>query len=303
MTETRTVAVIGLGSMGYGVAASILRAGHRTHGIDVNPDRVAQFRAEGGTPGRFPEIGAQVDAVVLVVINAAQVQDILFGAAGIVPALRDGTAVICCSTVAPEFARRMEVLCSEHGLSFLDAPISGGPEQAAEGALSVMAAGSAAAFAAARPVLEAMAQDIFEMGESAGAGSAMKAVNQLLTGVHIAAAAEAMTFAMTQGIDPQTFLDVIARTPGTSYALESRGPRMATGDLAPYNTVDVWRKDLGIVQDIARAAGFSAPLASTALQQFLAAAGTGLGRKGDAAIVEVYARNAGLTRPEESGDT
>ncbi|ARE42217.1 2-hydroxy-3-oxopropionate reductase [Rhodovulum sp. P5] len=297
MTDQRSVAVVGLGSMGYGVAGSILRAGHRTYGIDINPDQVARFRAEGGTPGRFPDIGKDVDVVVIVVINSAQTEDVLFGAAGIVPSLRDGAVVMSCATVAPDFARRMEARCAEHGLLYLDAPISGGPKRAADGALSVLASGSAAAFDAARPVLDAMAANVFELGEAAGAGSAMKAVNQLLVGVHIAATAEAMTFGMTQGIDPDKFIEIITKSAGTSWALEDRAPHIAHGDYTPHSAVNIWPKDLGIVQDIARSASFSAPISSAALQQFIAAAGMGLGREDDAALAKVYAHHAGLTLP------
>jgi 3-hydroxyisobutyrate dehydrogenase-like beta-hydroxyacid dehydrogenase len=160
-----------------------------------------------------------------------------------------------------------------------------------------MAAGSPAAFAAARPVLAATAETVFELGDAPGAGSAMKAVNQLLAGVHIAAMAEALTFGMTQGIEPARFLEVISRCAGTSWMLENRAPHIVAGDYTPRSTVDIWPKDLGIVLEIAGRARFAAPLAAAALQQFLAASGSGLGAEDDAAVAKVYARNAGLTLP------
>ena len=162
-----------------------------------------------------------------------------------------------------------------------------------------MASGSEAAFAAARPVLDAIAETVFELGGDPGAGSAMKAVNQLLAGVHIAAMAEALTFGITQGVAPAKFLEVISKCAGTSWMLENRAPHIVAGDYTPRSSVDIWPKDLGIVLDIARSARFSAPLTAAALQQFLAASGSGLGREDDAAVVKVYARNAGLTLPGE----
>jgi 3-hydroxyisobutyrate dehydrogenase-like beta-hydroxyacid dehydrogenase len=290
-------AIIGLGSMGYGMAASVLRAGHVAYGFDIDPARVARFRADGGADGDLADIAAGLDAVVVVVLNAAQTEAVLFGDAGVVKRLRRGAAVMACATVAPDFARRMEARCAEAGVHYLDAPISGGSVKAARGELSVMASGTPAAFAALEPILDATAKTVFRLGDAAGAGSAMKAVNQLLAGVHIATMAEAITFAMTQGISPQTFLDVIPKCAGTSWMLENRAPHIAAGDYTPRSQIDIWPKDLGIVLDIARAAKFAAPMTAAALQQFLAAAGSGLGREDDAAVAKVYARNAGLKLP------
>ena len=287
------VAVIGLGSMGYGMAQSCLRAGLATHGADINPAQAARLRDEGGEaePG-IP------DAVVVVVLNAAQTEAVLFGEAGVVAGLRPGAVVIACATVAPAFARAMAARCARAGVHYLDAPISGGAAKAAQGRLSVMAAGAPEAFAAAKPALDAMAETVFDLGAEPGAGSAMKAVNQLLAGVHIAAMAEAMTFGMTQGVAPETFMKVIPHCAGTSWMLENRGPHVVDGDYSPKSQVNIWPKDLGIVLDIARDAKFGAPLTAAALQQFLAAAGSGLGGEDDAAVAKVYARNAGLSLPE-----
>ena len=193
--------------------------------------------------------------------------------------LRRGAVVVACATVPPAFARAMAARCGEAGLLYLDAPISGGSVKAAEGRLSVMASGAPEAFAAARPVLEATAETVFELGTQPGAGSAMKAVNQLLAGVHIAAMAEALTFGMTQGIAPARFLEVISRCAGTSWMLENRAPHVVAGDYAPRSAVDIWPKDLGIVLETAREARFAAPLAAAALQQFLAASGSGSGAR------------------------
>jgi 3-hydroxyisobutyrate dehydrogenase len=294
------VGVIGLGSMGYGIAASLLRAGHEVYGADINPAAVKRLRAEGGAAADLASTAAELNAIIVVVLNAEQVEAVLFGAEGIMRRLVPGSVVVMCVTAAPDYARSAAKRCGAQGVLFLDAPISGGSVRAASGTLSVMASGTPEAFAAARPVLDAMAEKVFELGPEAGAGSAMKAVNQLLAGVHIAAMAEAITFAISQGIKPATFMDVIPACAGTSWMLENRGPHVAAGDYTPHSAVDIWPKDLGIVLDVARASKFAAPITAAALQQFICASGMGLGREDDAAVAKVYARNAGLTLPMQA---
>jgi len=294
------IAIIGLGSMGYGMAQSLLRAGHTTYGYDINADTATRFQTEGGSAGALAEVAGTLDAVVVVVLNAAQTQSVLFDDDGVVDLLKPGAVVMACATVAPEFARDMAAQCEAAGVHYLDAPISGGSVKASEGALSVMASGTAETFAAARPVLEATAATVFELGDTAGAGSAMKSVNQLLAGVHIAAMAEAMTFGMTQGIEPAQFVEVISKCAGTSWMLENRAPHIVEGDYTPHSSVDIWPKDLGIVLDVAKKAKFAAPITAAALQQFIAASGSGLGAQDDAAVAKVYARNAGLTLPGDA---
>ena len=291
--------VVGLGSMGYGIASSLLRAGHAVCGTDVNADAIQRLRVEGAMAQTISAAAPGLEALVVVVLNAAQVEAVLFGVDGLAAKLDKGAVVICCVTVAPDFARSMAQRCEALGLLYLDAPISGGSVKAAAGKLSVMASGTSEAFAAARPVLAATAEKVFELGDSAGMGSAMKAVNQMLAGIHIAAMAEAVTFGMTQGISPETFLKVIPDCAGTSWMLENRAPHVVSGDYTPHSAVDIWPKDLGIVLDAARAAKFAAPLTAAALQQFVAASGIGLGRQDDAAVAKVYARNASLTLPGE----
>jgi len=296
------IAVFGLGAMGYGIASSVLRAGHTTFGFDVVPTQMARFQTDGGAKGTPQDVASTLDAVAVVVLNAAQTEAVLFGKDGIVPHLRKGAVVLACATVPPDFARDMEARCAAYGVLYLDAPISGGAAKAAAGKLSIMASGTDAAFTAAQPVLDATAETVFTLGDAAGAGSAMKAVNQLLAGVHIATMAEALTFGMTQGVAPDKFVEVISKCAGTSWMLENRAPHIVDGDYTPLSSVNIWPKDLGIVLDIAKSAQFSAPITAVALQQFIAAAGMGLGGEDDAAVAKVYARNADLTLPGEEED-
>ena len=285
--------------MGFGIAQSALRAGHSVWGVDVNADQVAKFQDEGGQTSTLTEVASRLDVVIVVVLNAAQTEAVLFGESGLVASLKPGAVVLACATVPPDFARDMAARCSKVGVHYLDAPISGGSVKAAQGQLSIMASGTPEAFAAAGPVLSGIAETVFRLGDDAGAGSAMKAVNQLLAGVHIATMAEAMTFGMTQGVAPEKFVEVITKCAGSSWMLENRAPHIVAGDYTPHSSVNIWPKDLGIVLDIAKSAQFSAPITAAALQQFVAAAGMGHGLEDDAAVAKVYARNAGLTLPGE----
>jgi len=295
-----TIAVFGLGSMGYGMAQSLLAAGHTVYGYDISEAQMSAFAAAGGATAPVSEAASTFDCVVVVVLNAAQMEAVLFGPEGVAPSMRRGSCIVACPTVSPDNARDFATRAEGFGIHYLDAPISGGAVKARAGALSIMAAGPGDAFEAAAPVLEATAETVFRLGDTVGAGSAMKAVNQLLAGVHIAAMSEALTFGMTQGIEPEQFLDVISKCAGTSWMLENRTPHIVDGDYTPNSQINIWPKDLGIVLDIAKSAGFSAPIAATALQQYMVAVGMGLGAEDDAALAKVYARNVGLKLPGDA---
>ncbi len=305
MSDTATssagpVGVVGLGSMGFGMAGSLVAAGLDAYGFDVASAAVDRFVAAGGKSGDLQDLAGRFSCVVLVVLNAPQTEQILFGPSGLAARLGKGTAIIACATVPPAFAEDMAARCEALGLQYLDAPISGGSVKAAKGQLTIMASGADAAFAAAQPALDAMAERVFNLGPKPGTGSAMKAVNQLLAGVHIAAMAEAMTFGMAHGVDGQQMVEVISQCAGSSWMFENRGPHVVAGDYTPHSAVDIWLKDLGIVLDMARGKKFGAPLTAAALQQFLAASGSGLGAEDDAAVAKVYARNAGLDLPAKA---
>src|ERR1700761_4733145 len=160
-----------------------------------------------------------------------------------------------------------------------------------------MAPGPPKALARARPALGAMAAKVYELGDEAGQGSAFKMINQLLAGVHIAAACEAMTLAAKQGLDLARVYEVITASAGNSWMFENRVPHILDGDYAPRSAIDIFVKDLGIVQDMARAERFPAPLAAAALQMYLAASGAGMGQDDDASLARVYAQLSGAKLP------
>lgn len=292
------VGVFGLGSMGFGMAKSALDAGFSVYGFDPNEQAVQKFKDSGGQQAPLVEIAANLNVVVVVVVNAAQTESVLLGDNGVIDQMSPGSTVVACATVPPEFAKAMESQCQKRGVHYLDAPISGGSVKAAAGQLTIMASGTQEAFNSARPVLDALAEKVFELGNTAGPGSAMKVVNQLLAGVHIAAAAEALTFGISQGIEASDCVDVISQCAGTSWMFENRGPHIAQGDYTPHSSVEIFVKDLGIVSDIARQSRFAAPISATALQQFIAASGMGLGGEDDSAVAKVYAMQANLELPD-----
>ena len=294
------VAVIGLGSMGFGMAASLKRAGFDVTGCDVSADAVARLVAEGGAGAKTPaEAAKDAGIVVSVVVNAAQTETILFGKDGVAETLPKDAVFISSATMDPDVARRLAKELEATGRHYLDAPISGGAQRAAQGELTILASGSAAAFAKARPALDAMAAKLYELGDQPGLGAAFKMVNQLLAGVHIVAASEAMTFAAKQGLDLKKVYDVITASAGNSWMFENRMKQVLSGDYAPRSAVEIFVKDLGIVQDMARTARFPAPLSAAALQMFLAASGAGMGREDDSSVARMYAQMSGATLPLE----
>jgi len=292
------VAVIGLGSMGFGMATSLRRKGFDVTGYDVSADAVARFAAEGGKGAKSPAEAAKgADIVVCVVLNAAQTETVMFGKDGVLETLAKDAVFVSSATMDPEVAKRLAKQLEATDRHYLDAPISGGAQRAAQGELTILASGSAAAFAKARPVLDAMAAKLYELGDAAGQGAAFKMINQLLAGVHIAAASEAITFAARQGLDLQKVYEVITASAGNSWMFENRMPNVIAGDYKPRSAVEIFVKDLGIVQDMARNARFPAPLASAALQMFLMASASGMGRDDDASVARLYGRISGTKLP------
>lgn len=291
-------AVIGLGSMGFGMAQSLLRAGFEVAGCDVSAEAVARFVALGGRGGADPaEAAKDADVVVSVVVNAAQTEGVLFGARGVAETLPQGAVFISSATMDPDVARRLAAKLEASGRLYLDAPISGGAQRAAEGALTILASGSPAAFARARPALDAMAAKLYELGDAAGQGAAFKMINQLLAGVHIAAASEAMSFAAKQGLDLRKVYEVITASAGNSWMFENRMPHVLDADYAARSAVDIFVKDLGIIQDMARAQKYPVPVSAAALQMFLMASAMGMGRDDDASVARVYAQTGGAKLP------
>lgn len=292
------VAVIGLGSMGLGIASTLVRDGFAVTGFDQSAAAMDKFATLGGQTAGSPDDAAKAaDIVLCVVVNAAQTKAALFGPDGAATAMPRGGTILSCATMSPDAARDLAALAAAQGLGYLDAPISGGAVRAAAGQMTIMASGSPAAFAQAKPVLDCIAAKVYDLGPDAGTGAAFKIVNQLLAGVHIAAACEAITFARGMGLDIAKVYEVITASAGNSWMFENRVPHILEGDYSPRSAVDIFTKDLGIVSDIGRGLTLPTPIAATALQMFVMTAAAGMGRDDDASVARMLAGLAGLDLP------
>ena len=283
------VGLIGLGAMGSGMARSLRAAGHAVSVYDVRAQAAQDFAAEGGTAcASAAELAAQCDVVISVVVNAAQTEELLFGAGGCAAAMQPGSVFVMCSTVDPNWSAALEARLQSLGLHYLDAPISGGAAKAAAGQITMMTAGRAEAYAKAGPFLDAMAARVYRLGDRAGAGSKVKIINQLLAGVHIAAAAEAMALGLREGVDPAALYEVITHSAGNSWMFENRMAHVLAADYTPLSAVDIFVKDLGLVLDLARASKFPLPLSSTAHQMFMQASTAGFAKEDDSAVIKIF---------------
>jgi 3-hydroxyisobutyrate dehydrogenase-like beta-hydroxyacid dehydrogenase len=290
------ICVIGLGSMGMGAARSCLAAGLTTYGVDLSETARASLKQAGAQAvgESAADFADRLDGVLLLVVNAAQCRAVLFGENGLAPKLRPGTAVMVSATIAAADSRAIAAELAEHGLLMLDAPVSGGAVKAAAGEMTVMAAGPRAAFDKLRPVLDAVAGKVYEIGEDIGLGATVKIVHQLLAGVHIAAGAEAMALAARAGIPLDLMYEVVTNAAGNSWMFENRMKHVVDGDYTPHSAVDIFVKDLRLVTETALGLNFPLPLASTAYTMFANASNAGFGKEDDAAVIKTF---AGITLP------
>jgi 3-hydroxyisobutyrate dehydrogenase len=287
--SAKCIGLAGLGAMGMGMAKSLRRGGYNVHVFDIRRDVAGAFAAEGGVACNSPaEMAAACEVVISVVVNAAQTETVLFGEGGAAGTMKAGSLFVMCSTVDPGWSSALEKRLAEKGILYLDAPMSGGAAKAAKGEITMMTSGHPDAYAKAGDALDAMAAKVYRLGPAAGDGSKVKMINQLLAGVHIAVAAEAMALGLREGVDPAALYDVITHSAGNSWMFENRMAHVLAGDYTPLSAVDIFVKDLGLVLDTARASKFPLPLASTAHQMFLQAASSGLGREDDSAVIKIF---------------
>ncbi len=301
--DPRALGVIGLGSMGLGAARSALRRGVTTWGCDTRAEVRDAFAKDGGHAVERPaDLEPHCRVVVVLVVNAAQTEDVLFGEHGLATSMVPGSVIVCSATVDPAIVPGWAQRLSERGLLLIDGPVSGGARKAEAGEMTVMASGEPHAFEAGLELLQACAGKVYRLGDRAGIGSTVKMVNQHLAGVHIAAACEAMALGMRAGADPAQLYEVICNSAGMSWMFQNRVPHILDGDYTPLSAVNIFVKDLGIVLDAARKLHFPLPLAASAHQLYLATAAMGHGAEDDSAVVKYYAALAGLELPAGKKD-
>lgn len=280
-------ALVGLGSMGAAMARHISAAGIDLTGFDISPQARHAFERGGGkTAKSIADAANGADVFVVMVVNAVQVREVLFG--GAVASLPPGAVIVVCSTIAPADMRALAEELRDEDAMLVDAPVSGGKSGAEAGALTIMASGAALAMKKARPVLAAFAKKIHHLGDAPGIGSTYKMVNQLAAGIHLVAAAELMTLGAKAGCDMQTLFDIVSNSAGQSWMFDDRAPRMIAGDFQARSMVDIFVKDLELVLQAGKAHKMPLPLGACAHQVLLAASAMGWGKDDDSAVVRAY---------------
>lgn len=285
------VAVLGLGAMGLPTATRL--AGEFTvSAFDVSAARRELAAAAGVRPAGDPAAAVTAGGIVLLAVrDEAQVREALFGTDGAAAALGEGGLVVLTSTIGPDAARTLAAELAGSGIALVDAPVSGGPARAGAGDLLIVVGAAAEPLARARPVLDRLASTLAVVGERPGDGQAMKTVNQLLAGVHIAAAAEAVALARAFGLDAETVVATLSAGAAGSFMLADRGPRMAQAygehadEVEVRSRLDIFVKDMGIVTDAGRAARVPLPLAAAAQQLYLLGHIAGMDARDDSSVV------------------
>ena len=288
----QTVALIGIGAMGSGMARCLLAKGFAVRGYDIRPEAL---NVDGLTSTRdAADAGTGADIALIVVLNADQAADATFGDSGLATTLKPGSVVVCASTMAPARAKALAHEAEQKGLRWLDAPISGGTVRAAEGSLTSMVGGDSAALEQARPMLEAYSRDIFHLGPT-GAGSTAKMVNQILVYCNLASTVEAITLCQKLGADPQAIYDVICTSMGASTVFQTRVPKILDQTYESGGSMRIALKDLGIIEEIGRENAVPLPMSAQATQLMRAAAASGGADGDDLAVARLVARMHGLT--------
>ncbi len=292
---------LGLGAMGAPMAARAARAGHVVRGYDIVPGRAAALAADGVRPA--DTVAAAVggaDLIVIMVATPEQLEETLFAHGGAAGALAAVRIVVIMATVGPEAVVSAADRLAAGGVAVVDAPVSGGTARAASGDLLIMVSGPEEPVARAQPVLSALARSAPVVGPSPGDGQRMKLVNQLLCGVHIAAAAEALAFAEALGLTAAECWRVLREGAAASFMLDDRGARMAEGQFEPARSaLDIFVKDMGLVGAAAEQAGAAAPLAAAARRLYVRGHDLGLGRLDDSVLIEVLRRERGTPARED----
>jgi L-threonate 2-dehydrogenase len=287
------VGIIGVGNMGGGMAANLLARGWAVCAHDIDDAAQQAMVRLGASACASPgELASQCDVAVVCVVDAQQTQEVLFGRQGAAAAMEPGQAVMLCPTIAPadteSFARRL----SSMGIAAIDAPMSGGPDRARDGTMSLMVACEDAVFGRYSALIGALSSKVFRISQRPGDGARTKLVNNLLAGINLVGAAEVLALAGRMGLDAAATLDVIEQSSGQSWIGSDRMRRAIAGDYAPRAHVTLLAKDTRLAVDAADAAGFSGPLGAAASAVFAQAVKAGLAGEDDAALYKLLASQA-----------
>lgn len=293
------VGFVGLGIMGAGMAGNLLKAGHEVVVWNRTAARAEPLVEQGATSAATPSaVAEQCDVVFVCVSDTPDVEAVLFGENGLAAALRKGSLVVDCSTVSPSATRAWAERLAEAGVSFVDAPVSGGSEGAKNGTLSIMVGGAAEDVERARPYLEAMGKTITHLGE-VGTGQICKLVNQILVVVNMLAVSEALVFAKAGGLDLEKTLTAVTGGAAGSWMLANRGPQVIARDWRPGFRLDLQQKDLRLVLEAADSLGVPALATSTVFHLYRTLEHEGLGAEGNHALVKALERLSGFEAAQD----
>lgn len=286
----KRIAFVGLGAIGQPMARRLLQCGFEVLAFDVVPDQRKALAESGAVEtGSAGEATEGADATVVMVATPEQALEAIFGDGGVASGLREDAPLLVTGTLGPEVVREIHDRLGGRGTQLLDAPVSGGTARAAAGELLVMVSGEERTFSEARPVLEALGSKVEWMGPKIGDGQSIKLVNQLLCGVHLAAAGEALAFASALGLEPRRSYEVVRQGAAYSFMLDDRAGRMLSeGPASVESALDIFVKDTGLVLDAAREAGFQADLAAAANGVYREGSAAGMGREDDSSVEAVY---------------
>ncbi len=295
MTQRKRVGFIGLGSMGWPMARNLQAAGFDVTGFDLRPEAMQALERVGGRrAGSALDCARNAEVLVLMVVNGAQARAILIDG-GAAEAMAPGGLIALMSTCLPADVAALAADLAPTGRHLVDAPVSGGVAGAEAGTLTIMAAGAPAAIAGLQPAFDVMGGATYVVGARSGQGAVAKSVNQLLCGVHLAAAAEALSLAEKLELDTRVMLEIVSGSAASSWMLRDRGGRMIQPPGPITSAVDIFVKDLSIVAEAGRGARTPLPLAAAALQMFLSASGAGDGALDDSQVIGAYRRLQGRT--------
>ncbi len=289
-----TIGFIGLGIMGRGMAANLLRAGFTVTVWNRTPERMSPLVEMGARPATSPaDVARNSDIIITCVSDTADVEQVVLGPDGVIEGARDGSLLIDCSTISPNATQAMAAKLAERGIHMLDAPVSGGSEGAAKGTLSIMIGGEATQLYRAMPALEAMGKTITHVGDH-GTGQMAKLVNQVLVVVTMQAVGEALLLAQAGGLDLERTLMAVGGGAAGSWMLNNRGPQVINRDWRPGFTIDLQQKDLRLVLEAADQLGIPLPSTAYVFQSYRALQQAGLGGEGNHALVKALERLAGI---------
>jgi L-threonate 2-dehydrogenase len=282
------VGIVGIGNMGLGMAARLRELGWPVAVHDIDPAREAAAITHGASVcAHAAAVGSVSACVIVVVVDAAQVNAVLFGANGVLAARPLPQTVMLCPTIAPHDTERCAARLAEHGVACIDAPVSGGPARARDGSMSLMVACEHTLFERHRALFDALSSRVFRISEKVGDGARTKLVNNLLAGINLAGAAEALALADRIGLDMARTLDVIEQSSGQSWIGSERMRRGIAADLAPRAHTRLLTKDTRLALEMARAAAMDLPLGSAATAAFARACEAGYAALDDASLLQL----------------